>query len=48
MVRNRSKICSLAFLSNTINYWNKKLFGEKREGGKGEGGEGKFNLYPMF
>ena len=26
MVQNKSKICFLVFLSNTSNYWNKKLF----------------------
>ena len=41
MMASRSKVCCLVFLSNTSNYWNKKLLNKKtgvregrREGGK--------------
>ena len=30
IIKNRSEVCCLAFLSNTSDYWNRKQFGKKR------------------
>ena len=45
IIKNRPEVCCLAFLSNTSDYWNRKQFGKKWEGGREGRREG--GNYPL-